>query len=82
MRGLTWSNESLRQGCVLFPIPFNIFFVAVLDVILQRFAADAVVLPSLVHLDKREGVTEEGAATTAWRAVWGLLYADDAGVVS
>ena len=42
-------EQGLRQGCVLSPL-FNIFFAAVLTVLLQRFGEDTVILAELVHL--------------------------------
>ena len=55
--------------------------------VLQRFAAHPVIVSDLVGLDdapKGEGgrPREEGTLEMAWQAVWGMLYADDAGVVS
>ena len=66
---------------------FNIVFAGVIIVVLQRFVEDRLIVSDLVYLDhapKGEGgrPREEGALEMVRRAVWGMLYADDAGVMS
>ena len=72
-------RQGRRQGCVLSPLLFNIFVAAVLNIVLQRFSEDPAILAELVHLkDPSTSMEQESAMDYVCRAVWGMLYADEA----
>ena len=79
-------EQALRQGCVLAPLLFSIFFAAVINMAYTGFKADKDIMNALVHLGKKRGVGGRGEATAGESVqatlLWSMLYADDAGVVS
>ena len=79
-------ERGLCQGCVLASLPFNIFFAAVINLASTRFNADKGIMDALVHLRKKRGAGRRGKATIGESVLatplWGMLYADDAGVVT
>ena len=78
-------EQGLRQGCVLAPLLFNICSATVKNVAYTRFKAGKDIMDALVHMRKKSG-RGRGEANTGETALTmlarGMLYADDAGVVS
>ena len=71
---------------MLAPLLFDIFFAAVTHVAYTRFEADKGIMDALVGLREKAGAGRRGEITagepTPATSLWGMLYADDAGVVS
>ena len=65
---------------------FNIFFAAVINASSTLFKADNSIMDALVHLRKKRRAGGRADATARESALatplWGMFYADDAGVVS
>ena len=83
MLGVVRGGTGPPSGCVLSLLLFSVFFAAILLVALQRFSKDAGILADLIHLQEQPSeVGPETALECIRRAIWGMLYADDACIVS
>ena len=83
MLGVVRGGTRAPSGCVLSPLLFNVFFAAILRVVLERFSKDAGILADLIHLHEQPSkVGPETALECVRRAIWGMLYADHVCIVS
>ena len=92
------AGQGPPQGCVLAPLLFNMLLTAILRVAVERFSANADVVKEMVCTkvkDEKEGgeeMTEGGRRKGEVNKppetgaepppIWGMPYADDAGLVS
>ena len=79
VRGGTGAPSGMRTS----PLLFNLFFAAILLVALEKFSKDAGLLADLIHLQEQPSkIGPETALKHVRRAILGMLYADDACIVS
>ena len=73
-------TEGLRLCCVI-AVAVQHVLAAALHVVLVRFSEDEGIVQNLVRLDD-DGACRDEEPACVRRAVWGILYADDAGIAS
>ena len=79
-------KQGLRQRCVFVLLLFKVFFAVVINVACACLKADKDIMDALVHLGNNKVTAGRAKATAGESALatslWGVLYADNAVVVS
>ena len=83
MLGVVRGGTGALSGMRTFPATVQCILAAILLAAPERFSKDAGILADLIHLKEQPSkVGPETALECVQRAIWGMLYADDACIVS
>ena len=73
-------KQGLRRGCVVASLLFNIF-APVISMAYTHYKSDKDIMDALVHKKAGGGGGATAREPSLATSIWGMLYADDAGVV-